>query len=186
MLRKGYSESGKKLGFLEPRNQKKRKDNVYMKAVTCFVIDKSTGEVLIEKRTRKGLNPDEFDLVSGHVDGDEIGFQAMIRELKEEIGISIEESSTNLKKVEEFTPMNFGSIGKYFVEFYCLLRKTKEDLKLQEDEVTEIEWKSMEEVFEMLQQGKTRFPKDFDYEKIFTKVRDICQEKSDQQQNQNR
>lgn len=186
MLRKGYSESGKGLGFLEPRNQKKRRDNVYMKAVTCFVIDKTTGEVLIEKRTGNGLNPDEFDLVSGHVDGDEIGFQSMIRELKEEIGIQVEESSSNLKKVEEFTPMNFESIGKYLVEFYCLLRSTKEGLELQEDEVTQIEWKSMEEVFEMLQQGKTRFPKDFDYEKIFKKVRDICQGKSNQQQNQNR
>lgn len=186
MLRKGYSESGKGLGFLETRNQKKRSDNVYMKAVTCFVIDKATGDVLVEKRTRTGINPDEFDLVSGHVDGDEIGVQAIVRELNEEVGIPIEESVSNLKKVEEFIPMNFEIIGKYFVEFYCLLRNTKEGLVLQEDEVTEIEWKPMEEVFEMLQQGKTRFPKDFNYEKIFQKVREIYQGKSKQQQNLNR
>lgn len=125
-------------------------------------------------------------MVSGHVDGDEIGFQTMIRELSEEVGIPIEESASNLKKVEEFIPMNFEIIGKYFVEFYCLLRNTKEGLVLQEDEVTEIEWKPMEEVFEMLQQGKTRFPKDFNYEKIFQKVREIYQGKKEQQQGQNR
>ena len=36
----------------------------------------------------------------------------MIRELSEEVGIPIEESASNLKKVEEFIPMNFEIIGK--------------------------------------------------------------------------
>lgn len=182
MSRIGYNRNGKKLGTLLPENEKKRRNDVYMKVVTCFVVDKTTGDILLEKRTGNGLNPDEYDLVSGHIDGDEIGIQAMIRELSEEVGIGIEESSCNLRKIEEFTPMKFDVIGNYFVEFYCLLRKSKEGLKLQEEEVEHIEWKKMDEVFQMLQQGATKFPKDFNYEKIFKKVREIYRGKSEQQQ----
>lgn len=182
MSRIGYNKDGKKLGTLLPKNELKRRKDVYIKVVTCFVVDKTTGDILLEKRTGNGLNPDEYDLVSGHLDGDEIGVQAMIRELSEEVGIGIEESSCNLRKIEEFTPIKFESIGNYLVEFYCLLRKSKEGLKLQEDEIEHIEWKTMKDVFRMLQQGEKRFPKDFNYEKIFQKVRQLYQGKSEQQQ----
>lgn len=182
MLRIGYNRNEKKLGTLLPENEKKRRNDVYMKVVTCFVVDKTTGDVLLEKRTGNGLNPDEYDLVSGHVDGDEIGIQAMIRELSEEVGIGIEETSCNLRKIEEFTPIHFDTIGNYLVEFYCLLRKSKEGLKLQEDEVEHIEWKEMDEAFRMIQDGETKFPKDFNYEEIFQKVKHIYQGKNEQQQ----
>lgn len=177
MLRIGYNQAEKKLGFLLPENQMKRREEVYLKSVTCFIVDKTTGDVLLEKRTSNVLNAYSYDLVSGHVDGDEIGLQAMIRELKEEIGIGIEESSINLKKLKEFTPMHFENIGKYFVEFYCLLRSSKDGLEIDENEIDHIEWKPMEEVFRMIKDGETKAPKDFDYEPIFQKVREIYQGK---------
>ncbi len=181
MSRIGYNRDGRKLGTILPENEKKRRKDVYIKVVTCFVVDKTTGDVLLEKRTGKGLNPNEYDLVSGHLEGDEIGFHAMIRELSEEVGIGIDESSCGLKKIQEFTPVKFEVIGNYLVEFYCLLRKNKEGLRLQEEEVNNIEWKEMNEVFRMLQAGETKFPKDFNYEEIFQKVRQMYQGKNEQQ-----
>ncbi len=175
-LYKAYKENGKSLGFLEPRNEEKLKSNVYLKGVACFVIDKKTNRVLIEKRTANGMNPNQYDLVSGHVDGTEIGYQAIVRELQEEVGIKIEESSANIIKISEAIPMTFESMGKsrrFLVEFFCLLRNSTET-ELQKSEVDCVEWIDMEEAFIKIQEGETRFPKNFDYEPIFKKVREIC------------
>ena len=175
-LYKAYKANGSSLGFLEPRNEEKLNSNVYLKAVTCFVIDKNTNKILLEKRTSKGMNPDQYDLVSGHVNGTEVGIQAMIRELQEEVGIQVEESSANIIKISESIPMSFeskGKLKKFFVEFFCLPRNST-DLTLQESEVDSIEWVDMEEAFRMIQQGETKFPKDFDYEPIFQKVMEVC------------
>ena len=75
----------------------KKKDSRYngkfikpwIECVTCFVINKSNNKVLVEKRATGEINPEELDLVSGHVKSWELNRIAMIRELKEETGLDI-------------------------------------------------------------------------------------------------
>ena len=68
------------------------KKGLYHKAVVVFIIN-SKNEVLIQQRSsNKKLWPSKWDITAGgHVDAGEFGFQAVIRETKEEIGIDITE-----------------------------------------------------------------------------------------------
>ena len=101
------------------KNQEKTlSEEDWLEGVTCFVINEK-GEVLIEKRLNKGLTPGKLDLCSGHIDNDETQTQAMIRELKEELGIEIEESINVIKLEQNAAPLEFRSSNKkrnFFIE----------------------------------------------------------------------
>lgn len=159
----------------------------WLKGVSCFVINENN-EVLIERRVNKGLTPGKLDLCSGHIDNSETATQAMIRELEEELGIKLEESM-NVKKLKApSAPLNFGSKEKnrnFFINFFCLKRKNSE-VNIQEQEIQEILWLPLEECFELIRTGKTKFPQDYDYEEIFEEVREICLEKKMQENDKNK
>lgn len=142
----------------------------YLKGVTCFVINQQ-GEVLLEKRVNKGLTPGKIDLVSGHLDGEEVGTQAIVRELKEEVGIELEES-INTRKVGTL-PLKFNSNGKnrnFFIDFYYLIRNSSQTT-IQKSEVEKVFWVPLNKAFEMIKNGETKFPKDNDmYNEIFKKI----------------
>lgn len=162
------------------KNQEKTlSEEDWLEGVTCFVINEK-GEVLIEKRVNKGLTPGKLDLCSGHIDNDETQTQAMIRELKEELGIEIEESINVIKLEQNAVPLEFRSSNKkrnFFITFYCLKRNSS-DIKMQKEEIEKIVWLPLEETFELIKSGRTKFPTNYDYEPIFQKVRDICDVKS--------
>lgn len=89
------------------------------------------------------------------------------------------EAISNLKKLDELDLIfeNNGNKRKFFTQFYVLKTKLK-DLTLQESEVASVEWLPMQEVFQMIRQGKTRFPYDKRFEKIFRKVEEHYQSKN--------
>ena len=125
---KVYDENGEFKRLIEKAEERTLTEKEWLKGVTCFVINEK-GEVLIEVRANKGLTPGKKDLCSGHLDDKETETQAMIRELKEELGIGLEEA------------MNV--------------------------------WLPLEEAFALIKSGRTKFPKDYDYSKIFEKVKEI-------------
>ena len=186
-----YKISGYKAGkgrfyhVYDEKHQFKRNINVqdektlagddWLNGVSCFVINEK-GEVLIEQRVKKGLTPGKLDLCSGHIDNGETATIAMIRELREELGISFEEAINVRKLSIEALPLKFSSSNKiknFFITFYCLKRSTS-DVKPQEEEIDEILWLPLDEAFELIRSGKTKFPPNDNYELIFQKVRDIC------------
>lgn len=170
-----YNINGELIGTIPKEQEGSLSVEEWLKGVSCFVINEYT-EVLIEKRVSKGLTPGKLDLCSGHIDGNELAIQAIIRELAEELGIGIEKSS-NVKRVsEEECPLGFESNGKirnFFISFYCLQVK-KEDVKFNRDEVEAIAWLPKQKAFELIRRGETKFPKWFDYEQIFNSVKNIC------------
>ena len=85
---------GDVLSIIEKAEEKTLTENEWLKGVTCFVINEK-GEALIEVRANKGLTPGKKDLCSGHLDDRETETQAMIRELREELGIELEEAMNN-------------------------------------------------------------------------------------------
>ncbi|MBQ2836079.1 MAG: NUDIX hydrolase [Clostridia bacterium] len=161
-------------------NQEKQLDEEeWLEGVSCFVINEK-GEVLIEKRVSKGLTPGKLDLCSGHIDNEETHTQAMIRELKEELGIEAEEAMNVIKLDKNAAPLEFVSANKkrnFFITFYCLKRVTSE-VKIQEEEIEKIVWLPLEETFVLINSGRTKFPTSYDYEPIFQKVRDICKDRN--------
>ena len=169
---KVYDKEGKLRKLIDKNKEKQLDENEWLNGVTCFVINEK-GEVLIEKRVNKGLTPGKLDLCSGHVDGEETQTQAMIRELREELGIQLEESINVTKITSDGVPLQFESSGKlknFFITFYCL-RRNSSDVIFQKSEIDKIVWLPLEETFELIKSGRTKFPKNYNYKEIFEKVR---------------
>lgn len=162
--------------------------NDYLGGVSCFVLDEN-GNILIEKRGNTKITAGEIDLCSGHIDNNETPTQAMIREYVEELhkgDINEQEQArneaiNNLKKLDELDLVfkNKGNERKFFIQFYVMKTELKK-LTIQKEEISDIEWISMEKVFELIREGKTKFPYDKRYEKIFKQVREHYQEKDKQ------
>ena len=152
----------------------------YLGGVSCFIIDEN-GNILIEKRGNTKITAGEMDLCSGHIDNNETPTQAMIREYVEELHKgNIEEQEqarneavSNLKKLDELDLVfkNKGNERKFFIQFYVMKTKLNK-LTIQKEEISDIEWVSMEKAFDLIRQGKTKFPYDKRYEKIFEQVRE--------------
>ena len=176
---KVYDKSKQLKRIIAKNEEKLVTEEDWLEGVTCFVINEK-GEVLIEKRVNKGLTPGKLDLCSGHIDNDETQTQAMIRELKEELGIEIEEAMNVIKLDLNSVPLEFMSSNKkrnFFITFYCLKRDSSE-IKMQKEEIEKIVWLPLEETFQLIKSGRTKFPTNYDYGPIFQKVRDICDVKS--------
>lgn len=162
--------------------------NDYLGGVSCFILDEN-GNILIEKRGNTKITAGEIDLCSGHIDNNETPTQAMIREYVEELhkgDINEQEQArneaiNNLKKLDELDLVfkNKGNERKFFIQFYVMKTELNK-LTIQKEEISDIEWISMEKVFELIRQGKTKFPYDKRYEKIFKQVREHYQEKDKQ------
>lgn len=78
-------------------------------------------------------------------------------------------------------PLTFESSGKksnFLIDFYCL-KRNKSDVKIQREEISQIHWVKIEDCFELIKKGKTKFPKDYNYEAIFEKVRGIIDKKEE-------
>ena len=161
-----FDENGNKTGTII-RGQK---TDDYIKCCSCFVVD-TKNRVLVEKRGNTVLDAGKLDLCSGHIRSGEISTQGMIRELKEELGINEEECYGRIKKM--------GTVTIDFKKFKCftdvfLLRRNEETLTLQDEEVKGIEYYSIEEVFDLIRNNKTRIPYEQDlenFEEIFKKIK---------------
>lgn len=81
-----YDRDGNLKKIILQSEEKNIEDNEWLRGVSCFVINENN-EILVERRVNRGLTPGKLDLCSGHIDGSETPTQAMIRELKEELGI---------------------------------------------------------------------------------------------------
>lgn len=169
---KVYNAKGEYIKEILSNEELSLKENEWLKGVTCFIINKN-GEILMEKRTNKGLTPGKIDLCSGHVDGNEIYTQAMIRELYEELGINIGQSM-NIMSVDNLD-LKFaqGTNRKnFFVQVYCLF-VDEINIIPQIEEVEKYAWIQRKIAFEMIRTGKTKFPKDERYESIFAKIEEL-------------
>jgi len=154
----------------EFRNQNKEPvKSKRIDVVTCFIVNKE-GKVLIETRSDEcALDKGEKDLCSGHMELNESPKDAMLRELKEELGI--ENVSDKLKRIGTIC-IDIGKKRHYSVKVFYLKLDEEEIKKIvkQDIEVEKVEWIKMKDCFEQMRNGEIRVPKSNDYEVIFNKV----------------
>lgn len=144
--------------------------------VSCFVVNQK-GEILVEERSQeKKISPYALDIVSGHIDNNETPTQAMIREYVEELHSGSEEEKQKARneaidKLQKLEELHLICEGRgYYVQFYCIMTEL-EAITRQEEEINNTRWLPMEEVFEMIRQGKTGLLYVRNMEKIFEQVR---------------
>lgn len=145
------NEFGEFTGEMATREECHKK-GLWHRAVYAFIID-DNGNVLLQKRSKnKKMWPNMWDLsVGGHVEAGEFGRQALIREVKEELGIEINDSeikylvgSTSINKKDDV-------INKHYNECYIITKHVDiSDIKVQKEEVSEVRYFSKDEMLKRI------------------------------------
>ena len=128
------------------------KEGLWHRAVYAFIID-TRGNVLLQKRSaNKKLWPNLWDItVGGHVDSGEFGRQALIREVKEELGLEI--SDDDIKYLLGSTSINEQGniVNKHFNECYVITKNIDiSEIVLQKEEVEEVKFFSKDELLKRI------------------------------------
>lgn len=121
---------------------------LWHRANYCFVFN-SNGDVLLQKRSaNKKLWPNLWDLTAGgHILAGEFGITALIREIKEEIGIDVEEKDIRYLVGSRSEDIIGDTINKHFNECYIVNKSIDiKDVTLQLEEVSDIRWFTKEEI----------------------------------------
>lgn len=146
---------------------------IWHSAIHLIIIDKNNSKVLLQKRCKeKKLYPGMWDItVGGHISSGEEAIDALARELKEELGLNIEDYDVNYMGMTKEELLNNGINSKEVVFIYLV----KEDIDinnivLQVEEVSEVAWFNKKEFEELVQSKKI-----IEHVKEFEIIRNILQ-----------
>jgi len=136
-----YTRDGKHIGTKEKSFCHSENPGFYHKPVWIWIIN-DKGQVLVQKRAEtKKKYPNYWDMPSaGHVDAGETSIQGAIRETEEELGIKTVEQ--DYLYVGEFIADRSWEIAQIYL---LKIDLDISDLILQEKEVAEVNWLSLEE-----------------------------------------
>lgn len=113
----------------------------YYPMVVMIALQNSDGKFLMQKRVeRKG---GDWGVTGGHPKSGESCEQGIITEVREELGVDISN--------DNFIEFNSGCDGKDCYKMYYLKKDIPlEDITIQEEELTEVKWFSIQELEEMV------------------------------------
>lgn len=112
--------------------------------VAVFVYN-SHGQYLIQKVAPSKGN--YYSTTAGHVQSGELDFaQAMLRELKEEIGLTVAKSELKLLKIRRYE-------YKFTLLYMLKSNVPVEMLRLQKEEVESVHWMTREEIERLCNEG---------------------------------
>ena len=146
------NDKGEYTGRTETR-EKCHEEGLWHKAVTLFIIN-SKNQVLLQKRSAsKKMWPNMWDITAGgHVLAGEFGFQAIIREAKEELGINLNKNDITFIGSSISTNIKNNIINRHFNEYYVANKDVDEtSLILQKDEVSEVKWIDKGDIIQKIQ-----------------------------------
>ena len=136
-------EEGHYTGKILPREEIHNR-NLLHNEVACFVINDNK-EILLEKRSpNKRYSPNKYGLCAGHVMVGESLKEALVREIKEEIGITVNEDDLIPIVEKEYTYKETNSHITYF--YYIKLNLKESEFTIQKEELTEVKWFKLDDV----------------------------------------
>lgn len=153
-----YDNNGKVTGRVVIRGDKTvtLSNNEHI-AVGVIFIQNSKGEFLIQKTSKE--KGGEYTSTGGHVDSGETPLQSIRREVKEELGLDIDNDNIiELGYLLYDRPIRF--------MFYLKKDIDIQSLKLQQEEVDSVEFMSIDKIKELIAQGLMLTS----HAKIFNKV----------------
>jgi len=138
-----YDRERKPTGKTKVRYQDSLEIGEYFIAVQALIIN-SKCEILISKRTEKKKKyPSLWECTQGVVVSGETSIQGILRELKEELGIVLEEKEAILLKTE--------MTENKFKDIYLFKKDIEiEELKFSKDEVTDAKWVDIDTFTEII------------------------------------
>lgn len=133
-------ENGNKTGKTKLRDEVHR-DGDWHKAVHIWIINHN-GDILLQRRcATKDSNPNMLDISSaGHLTAGDNSLDGAVRELKEELNIDVKpEELLFIKTLKRSSKYTETFINNEFDDLYILkTTKSIEDMKYQEEEISEI------------------------------------------------
>jgi 8-oxo-dGTP pyrophosphatase MutT (NUDIX family) len=153
-----YDAAGKPTGRVKTRADEFAPGEYHLGASLWLV--NSRGEVLIQKRAKtKFIGPGKWSITGGAVRAGETSRAGCVREVAEEIGLEV--------RPEEIALLS-RSFGKeiIFDDYILVLDVPLDGLTLQTEEVDEVRWAPMEEVFRLFEAGEFLMDSRADIEKV--------------------
>lgn len=146
-------ENGTKIGEIKPRSEVHR-DGDWHVAVHIWILNNNR-EVLLQRRcANKDSHPNMLDIsCAGHLSVGDSSLEGAIRELKEELGLDVKpEELEFIKTLKSESKYTSDFINNEFNDLY-ILRTDKgiDDMKYQEEEISEIFFVPYEKFKEMVE-----------------------------------
>lgn len=115
--------------------------------LSVIFIKNNKGEYLIQKTSKQKGN--RYSSTGGHVVNGESGFEAIKRELDEELGINVEDN-----KIKYLSTFKYPKKNCLFNVYILNIELEEiENIKLQEEEVEEIKFISVNEIINIINEG---------------------------------
>ena len=83
---------------------------------SVYLLLRSKGKILLLRRANTGYQDGTYSLIAGHLDGDELGTEGMIREAKEEAGITV--LAKDLRLVHTAHRLSRNQVGQERVDLF--------------------------------------------------------------------
>ena len=158
-------ENGRPTGAVVERDQAHR-EGILHRTVHIWIARREAGQwqVLLQKRSRnKDSNPGMFDTSSaGHIDAGEEPLPSALRELEEELGLSVraeelrEIGHVRVRFDKDFHGWLFRD-NEYVHVYACTREVDAASLRLQESELETVCWFALDDVLEQVRQRRGAF-----------------------------
>lgn len=135
---------------------------LWHKAVSLTILSKDKKRALLQLRSEdRKLWPNLWDnTAGGHVDAGEWGYEAVIRETMEELGIKVDPREMVFIGATSSDEVAHGTINRHFNEYYILFQDVDlANIQLQNAEVADIKWFDVDDLRRRIQnnyEGLTR------------------------------
>ena len=163
-------EKGDKTGEIKLRDDVHR-NGYWHRAVHIWIINKN-GDILLQRRcATKDSNPNMLDIsCAGHLVSGDSSLNGATRELKEELNLDVKpEDLQFIKTLKRSSRYSDNFVNNEFDDLYILRTdKTVNDMKYQEEEISELFFVSYKEFKKMVQNRRPDLLKhDEEFEILF-------------------
>jgi 8-oxo-dGTP diphosphatase len=111
----------------------------------AYLLLRRDDEILLQRRAGTGYQDGMYSLVSGHLEGDELAREAMVREANEEAGITVEPD--DLKFVHLAHRLTRDNPGQERVDIFFETRRWQGEPRIMEpDKSDDLRWFSLNDL----------------------------------------
>lgn len=183
-----YTEDGTPTGVAKPREEI-HSQGIWHKVIHTWIVSKPSGNLLIQRRCpTKESHPDKWDVSSaGHISFGQQSKEAAVRELEEELGLTVPEERFELLFTTTIQAVlkNGAYVDNEHTDVYLIEYKDGElstkDLTLQESEVSDAQFVHYSIVEKAYREHDERFVcynKKEQYFELFALLRERCPDTS--------
>jgi 8-oxo-dGTP diphosphatase len=110
-----------------------------------YLIVRRENKVLLLRRANTGYQDGKYGMIAGHLDGDELATSAIVREAKEEAGITVR--MTDLKFIHLLHGLSRNDAGQERMSLFFEVWKWQGEIKIMEPEkCDDLSWHNIDKL----------------------------------------